>query len=330
MTLEQNIFLAKRNLVDTIWKQANLEGVSVTFPETQMIIDGFSVANRSIEDLTIILNLKKAWQFLFDSINDEVNLSLIQDFNRIIGRDLVYKSGFLRTADVKIGGTNYKPKLPIEYEVKEHIETILQNENKKDASLELMLFLMRSQLFFDGNKRTAMLIANKILIENGFGILVVAQKDMNEFFTKIIHFYESNDTREVKSFCEKKCIETINFPSNNKLLTENINDTNPKQSTIFSKAREKLKKNKESLGNNRNKINQYDCEFLDYQNQNPYNEPKEENLPSKEINAKLDEAIKEQSARVSKPKPNYEEQEHNENLENLYNQNSNKKFNKRK
>lgn len=201
--------------MDTIWKQANLEGVSVTFPETQMIIDGFSVANRSIEDLTIILNLKRAWQFLFDSINNEINLNLIQDFNKLIGRDLVYKSGFLRTADVKIGGTNYKPKLPIEYEVKGSIKTILQNNNKKDVALDLMLFLMRSQLFFDGNKRTAMLIANKILIENGLGILAVAQKNMNDFFTKLIHFYETNDAREIKLFCKKECIETINFPKEN-------------------------------------------------------------------------------------------------------------------
>lgn len=74
---------------------------------------------------------------------------------------------------------------------------------------------MRSQLFFDGNKRTAMLLANKILIENGLGILAVAQKDRMEFFTKIIHFYETNDARDIKLFCQKKCIETINFPKEN-------------------------------------------------------------------------------------------------------------------
>lgn len=68
MTQEENIFLAKRNLVDTIWKSANLEGVNVTFPETQMIIDGFSIANKSIDDLTVILNLKRAWQYLFETI----------------------------------------------------------------------------------------------------------------------------------------------------------------------------------------------------------------------------------------------------------------------
>ncbi|EAB5262465.1 cell filamentation protein Fic, partial [Campylobacter jejuni] len=109
------------------------------------------------------------WNYLFDTINEKVSLSLIQDFNRIVGRDLVHKSEFLRTADVKISGTNFKPKLPIDYEVSENIETILKNENKKEVALDLMLYLMRSQLFFDGNKRTSMLIANKILIENGFG-----------------------------------------------------------------------------------------------------------------------------------------------------------------
>lgn len=209
MTQEENIFLAKRNLVDTIWKSANLEGVNVTFPETQMIMDGFSVANRTIEDLTIILNLKRAWQYLFDSINEAVNLSYIQDLNRLIGRDLIYKSGFLRTADVRISGTEYKPKLPIDYEIKGNINIILNGDDKKDVAIDLMLYIMRNQLFFDGNKRTAMLIANKILIQNAQGILALKQQDMKDFLTKLVNFYETNNTNEIKLFCKNNCIETM-------------------------------------------------------------------------------------------------------------------------
>lgn len=148
LTLEENIFLAKRNLVDIIWKSANLEGVNVTFPETQMIIDGFSVPDKTIQDLTIILNLKRAWNYLFDTINEKVSLSLIQDFNRIVGRDLVHKSGFLRTADVKISGTNFKPKLPIDYEVSENIETILKNENKKRSSIVFDVISYEKSIIF--------------------------------------------------------------------------------------------------------------------------------------------------------------------------------------
>ncbi|RDU61496.1 Fic family protein [Helicobacter sp. MIT 14-3879] len=218
MTLEENIFLAKRNLVDIIWKSANLEGINVTFPETQMIIDGYSIANKTIDELNVILNLKKAWQFLFDNINEKITLSLIQDFHRIVGRDLIYKSGFLRTADVRISGTNYKPKLPIDYEVSSSIEEILNDDNQKDIALNLMLYIMRNQLFFDGNKRVAMLLANKVLIQNGLGILSVCQEYMNDFFTKLINFYENNDSNEIKKFCNIYCIETMTFKQSKKSI----------------------------------------------------------------------------------------------------------------
>lgn len=207
MTQEENIFFAKRNLVDTIWKSANLEGIAVTFPETQMIVDGFSIANKSLDEITAIVNLKRAWEYLFATINESVNLSYIQDFNRLVGKDLIYKAGFLRTADIRISGTNYKPKLPIDYEAKMQIDEILILEDKQEVALDLMFYLMRNQLFFDGNKRTAMLIANKILIENGSGILSVSNENKNAFLTKLVRFYENNDSKEVKAFCKEQCIE---------------------------------------------------------------------------------------------------------------------------
>jgi len=250
MTLEQNIFLAKRNLVDTIWKSANLEGVNVTFPETQMIIDGFSVANKTIEELTIILNLKRAWEFLFASITDKINLSSIQDFNRIVGRDLIHRAGFLRTANVRIGGTNYKPKLPVIYEVEKEINKILENQDQKDMAINLMLYIMRAQLFFDGNKRTAMLSANKILIQNGLGILAVSQKHTNEFFTKLIGFYETNNNSEIKAFCIENCIEVVEFEDEE--LEETAEQTQP--TSTFSKFKQNLANINQSLENNKNAI----------------------------------------------------------------------------
>ncbi len=138
-----------------------------------------------------------------------MNLGCIQDFNRLVGRDLVYKSGFLRTANIRLSGTDYRSNLPIDYEVKSSINKILKNDDKEDIALDLMLYIMRSQLFFDGNKRTAMLVANKILIENGLGIFAVRQQNMNEFFTKLVKFYESGNSDEIKLFCKKECVETM-------------------------------------------------------------------------------------------------------------------------
>ncbi|EOH3886519.1 hypothetical protein ACL63Y_001398 [Campylobacter jejuni] len=56
-----------------------------------------------------------------------------------------------------------------------------------------------------------MLIANKILIENGFGILAIAKNDMNEFFTHLVKFYETNNNYEIKQFYKENCIETMVF-----------------------------------------------------------------------------------------------------------------------
>ncbi len=69
MTVEQNIFLAKRNIIDYIWKSAKLEGLGVMFPETDAIFNGYSPSNVKVSDIIAVNNLKHAWQFLFDTLD---------------------------------------------------------------------------------------------------------------------------------------------------------------------------------------------------------------------------------------------------------------------
>ena len=60
MTQEQNVFYAKRNIVDNIWKSSHIEGINVTFPETQQIYDGGNVTKLRIDEIQITNNLKHA------------------------------------------------------------------------------------------------------------------------------------------------------------------------------------------------------------------------------------------------------------------------------
>lgn len=69
LTREQNVFIAKRNIVDYIWKSANLEGISVTYPETQVIYDRGIVNGLSVNEVIAINNLKYAWQFILAEDN---------------------------------------------------------------------------------------------------------------------------------------------------------------------------------------------------------------------------------------------------------------------
>ena len=69
MTVEQNVFVAKRNIVDYIWKSAHLEGLAVTYPDTEAIFNGLSVAGVSVKDIIAVNNLKHAWQFVLDILS---------------------------------------------------------------------------------------------------------------------------------------------------------------------------------------------------------------------------------------------------------------------
>ena len=89
LTQEQNVFLAKRNIVDSLWKSANLEGIAVTFPETQEIYDGGNVAHLRLDEIVTINNLKHAWQFIFSTINSELNFNYISSIHSLVGSNLV-------------------------------------------------------------------------------------------------------------------------------------------------------------------------------------------------------------------------------------------------
>ena len=103
MTREQNIFVAKRNIVDYIYKSANLEGIHVTFPETQAIFDGVGVEGVKVEDIIKINNLKRAWQFMLDTLDRLTDFDYLCRLNMIIGSEgSIYGAGKVRAYDVRI------------------------------------------------------------------------------------------------------------------------------------------------------------------------------------------------------------------------------------
>ena len=210
MTQEQNIFLAKRNIIDAIWKSALLEGIPITFQETQTIYEGGNIAHLGIDQLQIINNLKHAWRFCLATINDKIDNNYITSIHALIGNNLVENPGKMRIYDVSMGGTKWKPELP----TKESLEKIIGNYNKSeittDSIITLMCKIMKLQFFNDGNKRTAMLVANHELIKNGKGIISIAEEYKEEFGEKLISYYENDEKiEELKNFIYTNCLDGI-------------------------------------------------------------------------------------------------------------------------
>lgn len=74
-----------------------------------------------------------------------------------------------------------------------------------------MLYGMRAQLFWDGNKRTSTICANKIMIENGAGIIKVPDNKLEEFNTLLTEFYNTNDKTKIEQFIYDNCIDGISL-----------------------------------------------------------------------------------------------------------------------
>lgn len=206
LTVEENIFLAKKMLVNNIYSNAKVEGCNVTFPETETILNGVNVPNLKLDDIQCILNLRDAWKFIIDNVNEEFNLEYICKINEYVARNESLQWGKLRTGKVLISGTEYVPELPEKEKVEEELKEISNITNVTQRAIKYMLYGMRSQLFWDGNKRTSMIAANKILISNGKGILMVQDKYLKEFSTLLTEFYNTNNSEKIETFLYKNCI----------------------------------------------------------------------------------------------------------------------------
>ncbi len=97
MTLEQNIFLAKRNLIDNIYANARMEGINITFPQTKTILEGVNVPNLKIDEIQCVLNLRDAWKYVISNINDNFDLDYICKVNENVSRNESLEWGKLRT-----------------------------------------------------------------------------------------------------------------------------------------------------------------------------------------------------------------------------------------
>ena len=210
LTREENIFVAKKYLKDSVYRSAFLEGMAVTFPQTEAILENAAVSNVPPKDVAKVIGLRNAWEYLLDNLDTPLNLKYLEDLHEIIAREDVPwdRLGKLRTDNVRISGTSYLPDVPNPEIVSHQIADILSAKDTTDTdkAIAMLLYLMRTQLFLDGNKRIATFACNKILISTGHGIFSIPPELKEEFAEKLIHYYETADPADLTAFIYKNCL----------------------------------------------------------------------------------------------------------------------------
>ncbi len=210
--VQLNLDFAKANMKSNIYDQAVLEGVATTFPQTEDVIENGIVNGLSASDVQKILNLKHAWEFVLDKdvILYPTDYSILCHIAKLVNEGFYREGGRIRGVPVTIGGTSYIPPLPIESIVKERIGEILSKAiPPEEKAICLCLYCMKTQIFHDGNKRSAVIFANHYLISQGAGMLIIPEKEVPAFKRLLVAYYEDRDNGEIMEFMKSRCICTF-------------------------------------------------------------------------------------------------------------------------
>lgn len=210
LTPEQSLFLAKKKWDENIYCGMRMENRAVTFPQTRTILDGVNVPGAQLDDIQAILNMRDAWRHLLDTVAEPLTLDYLCRLNGFIARNEALAWGTLRTGSVGISGTDYIPPVPSQEAAQRELTDILgMDTTETDKALTVFLWGTRGQFFWDGNKRTSLTAANKLLVMAGAGILTITDQHMERFNTLLVDYYNTGEGGELKRFLYENCIQGI-------------------------------------------------------------------------------------------------------------------------
>lgn len=212
LTKDQNRRFARMNLTRLVHTNARFEGINTTLPQTQTIIDGLGVEGVKLEDINTIVQIKRGWQLITES--DEVlTLDFEKSINKIVARDDALVPGEFRTGEgaVDIGlDNNFIPDMVDISNETDYLSQLLKsNISNTEKALRIMYHNMRKQLFWDGNKRTATLVANKLMIDNGAGIINVPLDRWGVWNELISSYYQSNHMDKLLEWTYDNAIQGV-------------------------------------------------------------------------------------------------------------------------
>jgi Fic family protein len=208
----------ERFIIELSWKSSKIEGNTYTLLDTEKLLkEGIESPNNTKEEAVMILNHKKAFMYLLECKNlqkDIVSFRELENIHRILVEGLGVNHG-LRKSAVGITGTNYLPlALPsqIEEETKKLVEVLHAKTDVFSKSLLSILGISYIQPFEDGNKRTARLFSNAILINNNCAPLSYRGVDEKEYREAMLVFYEQNSLEAFKKiFIEQYVFACENY-----------------------------------------------------------------------------------------------------------------------
>ncbi len=205
------LMLAQRQLSELVYDAVNLEGINITLPEVQTLLEGITVGGHKLSDQQITTNQGKAWRTLFTWIKTdqfEVSAHKACELHAIAGKEEALEWGQFRTGSVMIAGTDYQPpaadQLPEQFN--KMLAALSELDDVYDRAIHLFLSMARNQFFYDVNKRMGRFMMNGYLLNQGFPAINLPAKRQLEFNQLMLDFYPSGDQAAMNKFM-RSCLD---------------------------------------------------------------------------------------------------------------------------
>ncbi len=189
--------------VDLSWKSSQIEGNTYSLLETERLLKESQTAQgKTKEEAVMLLNHKDALKFIVETPDylSEISVRRIEDIHSILIKELGVDRN-IRHHRIGITGTNYRPP-DNEFQIREALEDMCALINGKanvfEKALLAVTLLSYIQAFTDGNKRTARIAANAILIASGYCPISFRTVDSVEYKKAMLMFYEQNNIAAFK------------------------------------------------------------------------------------------------------------------------------------
>ncbi|EAA0412341.1 Fic family protein [Listeria monocytogenes] len=216
LSRKESVYLLKKNIVELVYNAGKFEGLNTTLLQTEEIIKYNRANNVAVDDVLTVVNLKRGFEMLLNDVQEPL-IETSKRINRIVAAEDALFPGEIRTGGVEVSTIQgrYVPPMLTEDEVNNQYGEIMNQEiSETEKALRLFLFISKNQIFWDGNKRTALLTANKIMFSKGLGLLSVPESvfaKFNELLSMYDNSNQSSNESKILSYIHEECIYGIRY-----------------------------------------------------------------------------------------------------------------------
>lgn len=204
-------------MIELIYNAGQFESLSTTRLQTEEVIKYNKANNVSVNELLTIINLKKGFELIEKFVKNDM-FEFAKSVNRLVAAEDALAPGEIRTGNVQVPTETqlYIPSIPAQKKVENYFLNLSLKTSSSSATniaLETFLYITKNQLFWDGNKRTALIVANKILFEANAGIFSIPEAIFVEFNKLLSNYYDGNEAEKetLKQFLYKNTIFGIDY-----------------------------------------------------------------------------------------------------------------------